>query len=402
MERQHRTVVVLAGCQAALQTVTTTVMAVTGLAGFALASDKSLATLPITCFVLGSAIMTVPASLLMGATGRRAGFQLGGGVGAIGAALCAYAMYLASFWLLCAGMIVLGMHAAFGSYYRFAAADSVKMDFRAKAIALTLAGGIVGGFLGPDLASGTATLFSGHAYLGTYLVLAVVCLGAVLGLSCLKIPRVAPQDRGQSTRPLRRIVKQPVFIVAALAMMLSYGVMNLMMTSTPLAMHAHEHQFHDTAFVLQWHMIAMFAPSFFTGAFIQRFGVLNVIMSGAALLLACISVAIGGMGLGNFWVSLALLGAGWNFMYIGGSALLGECHTPLERAKAEAAASFMVFATMTVSSASSGLLLHRSGWEAISYGSIPFVLLAMAATAWLMWQRRAEQQATPLVQSNRA
>ena len=402
MERQHRTVVVLAGCQAALQTVTTTVMAATGLAGLALANDKSLATLPITCFVLGSATMTIPASLLMGAAGRRAGFQVGAGAGAVGAVLCAYAMYRASFGLLCAGMIVLGMHAAFGSYYRFAAADSAKADFRAKAISLTLGGGIVGGFLGPDLANRTAGVFSGHAYLGTYLVLAAVCLAAALGLMCLNIPRAAPQDHRQSTRPLRHILKQPVFIVAALASMLSYGVMNLMMTSTPLAMHAYQHHFRDTAFVLQWHMIAMFAPSFFTGALIQRFGVLNVIMSGAVLLLVCVTVAIGGTGLGNFWVALVLLGAGWNFMYIGGSALLGECHTPAERIKAEAAVSFMVFATMAVSSASSGLLLHRSGWQAVIYASIPLVLVAMASTARLILQRRTEHQGGPLADSNRA
>lgn len=402
MERHYRNVAVLAACQAALQTVITTVMAVAGLAGFALASDKALATLPITCFVLGSAITTIPASLLMGAAGRRAGFQLGAGAGAIGATLCAYAMYLDNFRLLCAGMIVLGMHAAFGSYYRFAAADSAKAGFRAKAISLTLAGGIVGGFLGPDLANRTTGLFSGYAYLGTYLALAVVCLAAALGLTRLNIPRTAAQDSRQSGRPLGQIMKQPVFVVAALASMLSYGVMNLMMTSTPLAMHAHHHQFDDTAFVFQWHMIAMFGPSFFTGALIQRFGVLNVIMTGAALLLASIMAALAGTELGHFWVSLVLLGAGWNFMFIGGSTLLGECHTPAERARAEAAASFMVFTTMAVSSASSGLLLHQSGWKAVSYGSIPFVLVAMAATACLMWQRRAGPQGGPLAESNRA
>lgn len=402
MEKHRRTVALLAGCQAALQTVTTTVMAVGGLAGLALASDRSLATAPVTCFVLGSAMTSIPASLLMGVAGRRTGFQLGAAAGVFGAAICAYAMHIASFPLLCAGMIVLGMHAAFGSYYRFAAADAARPDFRAKAISLTLAGGIIGGFLGPDLANRTAGLFASHAYLGTYLALAVVCLGAVLVLTRLDVPGPTAHERTHSGRSVVAIMRQPVFIVAALASMLSYGVMNLMMTSTPLAMQMHEHRFHDTAFVLQWHMIAMFAPSFVTGALIQRFGVLNVIMTGAMLLLACIAAALAGTALGHFWLSLLLLGTGWNFMFVGGSALLGECHTPAERAKTEAFANFMVFTTMAVSSASSGLLLHQSGWEAVSYGSIPFVLLAMAATGWLMWRQRAAYRGNPLADINQA
>jgi len=402
METNFRNVALLAGCQGALQTVTTTVMAVTGLAGLALASDPALATIPLTCYVLGSAVTSIPASLLMATAGRRKGFQLGAAAGVLGVAVSACAMYLASFWMLCAGMIVLGTHAAFGSYYRFAAADAARSDFRAKAISLTLAGGIVGGFLGPDLANRTAGLVAGRAYLGTYLALAMVCLAAVLVLTRLDAARPGADERMPSERPLVRIMRQPAFVVAALASMLSYGVMNLLMTSTPLAMRAHEHPFQDTAFVLQWHMIAMFAPSFLTGALIQRFGVLNVIMTGAALLLACIVAALAGTALGNFWISLFLLGAGWNFMFVGGSALLGECHTPSERAKTEAAVSFMVFMTMAVSSASSGLLLHASGWEAVSYGSIPFVLVAMAATAWLIGQRRAAQPGGPLANVNRA
>lgn len=389
MERQYRNVLVLSGCQATLQTTGATLVSVTGLAGFALAADKSFATVPLTCYVLGSAITTIPASLLMGAIGRRGGFQAGTALGMFGAALCALAVYLSNFWLLCGGMAVMGMYTAFGKYYRFAAADAAEVDFRARAISLTLAGGIAGGILGPEMAKHTVGLDAQHDYLGSYLSLILVALAAALFLTRLDIPRLSEEERKESGRPLAAIMRQPVFIVAALASMLSYGIMNLFMTSTPLAMRAHHHQFHDAAFVLQWHMIGMYGPSFFTGSLIHRFGVLKVILAGIALLFVCIVAALADTALINFWVSLFLLGVGWNFMYVGGSALLTECHAPAERAKTQAANDFLVFTTMAVSSASSGLLLSQSGWRAVNYGSIPFLLLSLAATLWLVWRRRA-------------
>ena len=389
MEKQHRNVLVLSGCQATLQTTGATMIAVTGLAGFALATDKSLATVPLTCYVLGSAITTIPASLLMNALGRRAGFQVGTFLGMCGAAVCSLAMYVASFWLLCAGMTVMGMYTAFGKYYRFAAADAAHPDFRAKAISLTLAGGIVGGIFGPEMAKRTTTLFADQVYLGSYLSLILVCLLATLLLTRLDIPKLSDHERQDSGRPLGEIMRQPVFIVALLASMLSYGIMNLMMTSTPLAMRAHDHHFNDAALVLQWHMIGMYGPSFFTGSLIHRFGVLNIILAGIVLLFLCIVLALADTGLLNFWAALFLLGVGWNFMYVGGSALLTECHAPSERAKTQAANDFMIFVTMAISSASSGILLNKSGWQAVNYGSIPFLVLAAAATLWLMWQRRA-------------
>lgn len=389
MEKQYRNVLVLSGCQATLQTTGTTMIAVTGLAGLALASDKALATVPLTFYVLGSAVATVPASLLMNAIGRRAGFQVGTSLGMLGAAVCALAVYVSSFWLLCAGTMVLGMYTAFGKYYRFAAADAAQVNFRAKAISLTLAGGIAGGILGPEMAKHSTTLFPDHLYVGSYLSLVLVCFVATLFLIGLDIPQLSEAERRDSGRPLSQIMRQPVFIVAVLASMLSYGIMNLFMTSTPLAMRAHHHHFNDAAFVLQWHMIGMYGPSFITGSLIQRFGVLTVIFSGIVLLFACIISALAGTELLNFWVALFLLGVGWNFMYVGGSALLTECHTPAERAKTQAANDFMVFATMAVSSLASGVLLNASGWHAVNLGSLPFLLLAAGATLWLAWQRRA-------------
>lgn len=401
MESQYRNVFVLSGCQATLQITGATMISVTGLAGYALAADKSLATLPLTCYVVGSALTTIPASLLMRRIGRRAGFQSGTAMGVVGSAICSYAIVAASFWLLCLGMLLMGSYTAFGKYYRFAAADAAEPSFRAKAISLTLAGGLVGGVIGPELAKYTRTAAVDYTYLGSFISLGVVCVLAMIILTRLDIPKLSEQELKDSGRPLGQIMRQPVFIVAAMSAMLSYGIMNLMMTSTPLAMHAHEHHFNDAAFVLQWHMIGMYAPSFFTGSLIQRFGVLNIIVAGIVLMFACVLSALSGTMIINFWLAMFLLGVGWNFMYVGGSALLTECHTPAERAKTQAANDFMVFATMAISSMSSGLLLNKSGWSAVNYGTIPFLLLATAATFWLMWQRRAAA-ATVTVQSERS
>jgi MFS family permease len=395
MQTQYRNVLVLSGCQATLQITGATMISVTGLAGFALADDKALATVPLTAYVLGSACTTIPASLLMRAIGRRAGFQSGTALGVVGSAVCSYAVVVASFWLLCAGMFLMGCYTAFGKYYRFAAADAAHESFRAKAISLTLAGGLFGGIIGPELAKHTRTAATDYIYLGSYISLGIVCLIAMLILLRLDIPQLTEQERRDSGRPLGEIMRQPIFIVAALAAMLSYGIMNLMMTSTPLAMHAHDHHFDDAAFVLSWHMIGMYAPSFFTGSLIQRFGVLNVILAGIVLLFVCIVSALAGTLVLNFWLAMFLLGIGWNFMYVGGSALLTESHTPAERAKTQAANDFMVFATMAVSSLSSGLLLNKSGWHAVNYGSIPFLVLATCATLWLMWQRRLAGRPVP-------
>lgn len=395
MQKQYRNVLVLSGCQATLQIAGATMVSVTGLAGYALAEDKALATVPLTTYVLGSACTTIPASLLMRVVGRRAGFQSGTVLGILGSAVCSYAIVAASFWLLCAGMFLMGCYTAFGKYYRFAAADAAEESFRAKAISLTLAGGLFGGIVGPELATHTYTALADYTYLGSYISLGVVCVLAMFLLARLDIPRLSEQERSHSGRPLTEIMRQPVFIVAALASMLSYGIMNLMMTATPLAMRAHDHHFDDAALVLSWHMIGMYAPSFFTGSLIQRFGVLNVILAGIGLLFVCVVSALAGTMVINFWLAMFLLGVGWNFMYVGGSALLTECHTPAERAKTQAANDFMVFATMAVSSMSSGLLLNKSGWHAVNYGSVPFLLAATIATLWLMWQRRGATRAMP-------
>jgi len=388
MQKQHRNVLVLSACQATLQTGGVTLVLITGLSGVALAPNAAFATAPLTCYVIGSALTTYPASMLMKSVGRRSGFQTGTGIGMCGAGLCGLALYLANFWLLCFGMMIMGSYTAFGKYYRFAAADVADANFRAKAISLTLAGGIVGGFVAPEMAKRTKDLFADHMFLGSYLSLMAVCVVAALLLTQLDIPQLSEKERNEGGRPLREIMRQPVFIVAALAGALSYGIMNLFMTSTPLAMRAHDHHFNSAAFVLEWHVLGMYGPSFFTGSLIQKFGVLKVILTGIVLLFGAVLCALAGTGVINFWLALFVLGVGWNFMYVGGSTLLTECHTPAERAKTQAANDLMVFCTMAVSSMSSGLLLNVSGWHAVNYGTIPFLLLALGATSWLVWLRR--------------
>ena len=401
MEKQHRNVLVLSACQATLQTGGVTLIMITGLAGFALAPNTAFATVPLTCYVIGSALTTFPASMLMKAIGRRAGFQAGAAIGMAGAALCALAIYLANFWLLCFGMMVMGSYTAFGKYYRFAAADVAEPGFRARAISLTLAGGIVGGFVAPEMAKRTKDMFADHIFLGSYLSLMAVCVVAALLLTQLEIPQLSEQERKEGGRPMREIMRQPVFIVAALAGALSYGIMNLFMTSTPLAMRAHDHHFNSAALVLEWHVVGMYGPSFFTGSLIQKFGVLKVILAGIALLFGAVLCALAGTGVINFWLALFVLGVGWNFMYVGGSALLSECHTPAERAKTQAANDLMVFITMAISSMSSGMLLNVSGWHAVNYGTIPFLLLALGVTAWLMWLRHnGNSGVAPVVQAS--
>jgi MFS family permease len=241
------------------------------------------------------------------------------------------------------------------------------------------------------MAKRTHNLFADYPYLGSYMSLGFVCLLAMLILTQLDIPKLSQKEIHDPGRPLAKIMRQPEFIVAVLASMLSYGIMNLMMTSTPLAMRAHDHPFNDAAMVLEWHVFGMYGPSFFTGSLINRFGVLNVILAGIAMMFVCIFTALSGTGFMHFSTALFVLGVGWNFMYVGGAALLTECYTPSERAKTQAANDFLVFLTMAVSSLSSGMLLNKAGWHAVNLGSAPFLLLSTVATLWLVLKRRNQR-----------
>jgi MFS family permease len=389
MQNQHRNIGLLALCQGLLLTNGVTLIAVNGLVGFRLTSDPRLATLPVTAYVLGAALATLPAAFLMKHRGRRAGFMTGSSLGIVGGLLGALAVWEQSFWLLCLATMFSGSYNAFGQQYRFAAADAAELSWKSKAISLTLAGGILGGIVGPELSKHTRDLMQ-PTFMATYATLAGFAFLSLLVVSRLQIPALTSAQQHARGRPMREIARQPAFIVAVLAAACGYGVMNLLMTATPIAMDMCRHPFSDAAFVLEWHVIGMFAPSFFTGSLIKRYGVLNVLAAGAVLMFACIGIALAGTSVMHFWWALLLLGIGWNFLYIGGTTLLTETYRPEEKAKVQGGNDFLVFAVQGITSLSSGVLITREGWQTLNYWALPAVAITAFATAiwWLGARRR--------------
>ena len=392
MTPTHRNIALLSTCQALLFTNNVTLIAINGLAGFVLAPSKVMATLPVSAQIIGSAIATVPASLLMQKIGRRAGFQVGSLCGVVGAMLATLAMWLGSFPLLCLGTFVLGIYGAFGQYYRFAAADSAAPEFRAKAISLVVAGGLAGGLIGPALSTYTRGAASPE-FIASYASLIVFSLLTMLVVSQLAMPNAAVDHNAAAPRPMKEIAAQPMFIVAVTTSAIGYGVMSLLMTATPLAMGFCGHPYGAAAGVISAHVIAMFAPAFFTGALIARFGVFTVIAAGIAIEGGCVVIALSGIDVAHFWWALALLGLGWNFMFVGGSTLLTETYRPNEKAKAQGAHDFLVFCVTAMSSFASGVLVNTAGWTTLQWTATPFLLICAVALAvgWIK-HRRAPQQ----------
>jgi len=383
----HRNVGLLAACQAMLFTNNSTLIAINGLAGLALAPTASLATLPVTCWVVGGAIATMPASQYMKKVGRQSGLIRGASIGIVGALICAAAVWEASFWLLCFGALVFGTFNSFGQYYRFVAAEVAPPDFRATAVSLVLAGGLVGGILGPTISRVTVDLV-GPKFTGAYLALIAFVLVTMAILSRIRMPDLSAAEQAATGRPMSEIARQPKYIVAVMAGAISYGVMNFMMTSTPIAMRGCGHPFGDAAFVISSHVVAMFAPSFVTGALIKRFGTIPVMLAGAALNVVSISVALSGLAVANFWWSLVVLGVGWNFLYIGATTLLTETYRPEERAKAQGVNETAIFAMMALSSFSSGMIVTNAGWEKVNYAATPLIAIVVAALVFLFFNMK--------------
>jgi len=381
MNSTRRNVGLLAACQALLFTNNATLIAINGLAGLALAPRAALATLPVTCWVVGSALATMPASLHMRRVGRQAGLSAGTLWGVAGALVCAGGVWLQSFWLLCLGALVFGVFNAYGKYYRFAAADVASADFRSTAISLVLAGGLVGGILGPTTSRFTVDLLEPR-FTGAYLALIGFSLLTMAVLRFIRVPQLDEKTKAAGGRPLAEIARQPKFVVAVLSGAIGYGVMNFLMTSTPIAMGVCNHPYADAAFVISSHVIAMFAPSFVTGRLIKRFGVLQVMFAGALLNFAAIGVALSGVAVSQFWWSLVLLGVGWNFLYIGGTALLTETYRPEEMAKAQGTNDQAIFIMMAISSFTSGLTVTAAGWERVNLFALPMVAVVAIAIVW--------------------
>ncbi len=383
----------LAAAQGLFLTNNVVFIAINGLVGLSLAPLGWMATLPVMGYVVGGALSTPLVARTQSALGRKASFQIGLLVALGSALLCAYAAFDKNFWLLVAATVIAGYYSANGQLYRFAAAELSAVDFREKAVSLVLAGGLAGAVLGPNLASRTRTLFE-VPFAGAYLALAVVALVGVVVISFMRFPPLPPRlSKADSGRPLSVIMRQPIFIVATAAAALSYGVMNLLMAATPLAMQVCGFPFDDAALVLEWHVIGMFAPGFFTGHLIKRFGVLSIMGVGVVLNIVCIAIALSGVDLHQFLIALFLLGVGWNFLFTGSTTLSLQSYRPEEKDRAQAAINFFVFATMAVTSFASGALVTTQGWQLLNLGSLIPVAITGAAIAWLAWARRATHNA---------
>jgi MFS family permease len=392
MNSTKRNVALLAACQALLFTNNSTLIAINGLAGLSLAPYIGLATLPVTCWVLGGAIGTMPASLHMKRVGRQRGLMSGTLWGVVGALICASAIWLQSFWLLCFGTLVWGVYNAYGQYYRFAAADVASGDFKATAISLVLAGGLVGGILGPTTSRWTIGLLA-PKFMGAYLVLIGFAIATMILLRYIRIPTPSAAEQAAKGRPLREIVAQPKYIVAVASGAIGYGVMNFLMTSTPIAMQVCGHPYGDAAFVISSHIIGMFAPSFVTGPLIKRVGALPVMFVGALLNFAAIGIALSGIAVAQFWWALFILGVGWNFLYIGGTTLLTQTYRPEERARAQGTNEQAIFIMMAISSVSSGLTVTTAGWERVNLFALPLVATVLIAIVWFALHERARKAA---------
>ncbi|MDO9258667.1 MAG: MFS transporter [Polaromonas sp.] len=388
----NRNLWLLAVCQGLFLTNNVTFIAINGLVGLALAPLGWMATLPVMGYVVGGALSTGIVARTQKRFGRKTSFQFGLLVAVLSALLCCYAAYSRNFWLLVTATVVAGYYNANAQLYRFAAAELALPAFREKAVSLVMAGGLIGAIAGPNLAAGTRSL-TDVPFAGAYLALAGVALLAMALLAFIHFPPTPPQQAASGGRPLGEIMRQPVFIVAAAAGALGFGVMNLLMAATPIAMQVCGLPFSDAALVLEWHVIGMFAPGFFTGHLIKRFGTLPIMAVGLALNVACVLVALSGVDLHQFLIALFLLGVGWNFLFTGSTTLALTAYRPEEKDKAQGALNFCVFAVLALSSLASGVLVTTQGWTLLNLGSLLPLGLTGVALAWLGLRNRALRSA---------
>jgi len=378
----------LVACQGLFFTNNVTFIAINGLVGLSLAPVGWMATLPVMGYVVGGALSTGLVAQTQKRWGRKLSFQLGLVVAVASCLLCAWAAYTSHFWVLVAATVIAGYYNANAQLYRFAAAEMAAPGFKEKAVSLVMAGGLIGAIAGPNLAAGTRSLTT-VPFAGAYLALAGVAVAAMALIALIPFPPPPAKGAASGGRPLREIMRQPVFVVAAAAGALGYGVMNLLMAATPLAMQVCGLPFSDAAMVLQWHVIGMFAPGFFTGHLIKRFGTLPIMAVGLALNIVCVLIAVSGVELQHFVLSLFLLGLGWNFLFTGSTTLALTAYRPEEKDKAQGALNFCIFAVMAVSSLASGVLVTTQGWTMLNLGSLLPLGVTGVALGWLMVKQRA-------------
>jgi len=388
--RDKRNVFVLAICQALFNSGRSLTFLSATLASIdMLGEELFLSTLPITMMLVGTAAGTVPSAQLMRWLGRKAGFVIMSLVGSVGAVICMYALNEVDFILFNVGMFFFGIYSGAAQQYRFAVADAAPEDFKAKAISLVLAAGVIGAFVGPETTAATKDLIGNAAFTGSFGALIGFTLAAGFIVLGIDIPRLTKEEYADSGRPLGEIMFQPMAVVAVISATFGYVIMNFLMVATPLAMQVgYEHQLNDIKIVIEWHVVGMFAPGFITGSLINRFGVLKIITVGAFLQIAAVAVALFGTSVPHFWVSLFLLGIGWNFAFTGGTTLLTQVHTASERAKVQGTNDLIVFSGMTLSSLFSGTLYHFMGWQWVNYVALPMIAVVLIAVTWLAFSQR--------------
>ena len=373
-----RTVLLLAVAQALYSSCIITVFSTAGLVGLTIAPSQDLATLPITTFVLGSMFTTIPASLLMQRFGRRPIFAIGAVVSIIGALTAAYAIFHGAFWLFCFATALQGVFQATSNYYRFAAAESAGPENKSIAISWVLTGGVVAAVVGTLIASSTANVFAPFDYAGSYIAASVLALLNLGIIAILNLPKPSVAEVSGPQRSWSELLQQPRLVVAMASAMIAYALMNLMMTAAPVAMKYCGFDQHASSWVIQWHVLAMFVPSFFTGLLIKKYGVMIITSLGMVLLVTAGIAGLSGITFGHFAVALILLGLGWNFGFIGGTTMLTECYRPSERGKVQAANDFGISTLMAIASFSSGKLLANIGWSSVPITILPIAMAMLA------------------------
>jgi MFS family permease len=381
--QERRTAFLLAICQAFYLSAASIGTTASALVGITLAPTPLLATLPYSLIPLTNSVVTVPASFLMARLGRRNGFFLGAFLGGLGGAVAAAGIFKQSFLLFCAGNALWGCFQATAQYYRFAAADAAAPAFKPRAVSWVLAGGVVASFLGPEIATYAQDLVASVQFAGSYLAISILSALTVLTLSFLRVPVSVQSARGAAAgRPFREIARQPVFAAAVVNGVIGYSVMSFIMTATPLAAKFCGHSVTDGIGIIRWHLVGMFVPAFFTGTLIARCGAPLIALCGTAMLVACGLIADAGTSLIHFWIALALLGVGWNFMFVAGTTLLTQAYRPEERAKVQGLNEFLIAGAAALGSLTSGGAFNLLGWNDMNLGVMPLLILSGAITVW--------------------
>ena len=388
----NRNVWLLSLCQALLMTGNILLISVIGLIGKQIATSVSMITLPVALQFLGLMAATIPASLISGKLGRKRGFSIGNVVGITGASLATYALSQQHFYLFCFATFLLGIGIGFGTLYRFAAIEVCDENARHRAISISMAGGVLAAVLGPNLAIMSQQWSAGGLYIGAFASLIGLNILALALLQTIQFPKVSFNSQAPKTDPLSLIVKAPNFIGAVFAAMVAYAVMNILMTATPLAMIGCGFDFTKAAGVIEWHVLGMFVPAFFTGSLIEKFGSRMMILAGGVLFVVSIAINIHGVSIWHFRAALVVLGVGWNFMFIAATGLFSQSYQAQNKAKAQAFNEFVVFGCVTVTALLSGWLESTVGWQNLNVYVLPFVLAVILLFAFSARKSRIQKQ----------